>query len=94
MPGTAAWKKTFSGHSIRLVSPESSVTVGRTAWKSMNRSGSMSAKRVASHWRARYAAATVAACPPSFQPRNAEINTGRRRVGRSAMRRSSFTDTA
>ena len=36
------------------------MTVGRTAWKSMKLSGSMSAKRVASHCFARYAAATVA----------------------------------
>ena len=54
----------------------------------MNASGSMSANRSAPQRRARYEAATVAACPPSFHPRNAEISTGRRSVGRCSMRRS------
>ena len=35
-------------------------------------------------------AATVAACPPSFQPRNAVIITGLRSVGRSERRRSAW----
>jgi hypothetical protein len=33
-PGTRAWKKPLSGHSSLRVSPSSSVTIGRVAWKS------------------------------------------------------------
>ena len=51
-PGrSSAWKKAFSGHSMRRVIPSSRLTVGRTAWKSTKPSGSMSAKRSASQLR-------------------------------------------
>ncbi len=62
--------------------------MGRTAWKSTNASGSMSAKRLPSHCCTRYPAATVAAWPPSFQPRNAVTITGLRSAGSSVIRRS------
>jgi hypothetical protein len=51
--GRRAWKKALSGQSIWRVSPSTSETCGRVSWKSKNSSGSMSAKRAASQWRAR-----------------------------------------
>jgi hypothetical protein len=71
----------LSGQSIFRVSPSTSDTCGRTAWKSKNPSGSISAKRAALHCLARYAAPSDAPWPPSFQPRNAAMSTGRRKLG-------------
>ena len=33
-PGSGAWKNAFSGHSIWRVTPSTSETIGRVAWKS------------------------------------------------------------
>src|SRR6476646_9403573 len=49
----------------------------------------MSANRSASQILARYPPASEAPWPPSFQPRNAAIRTGSRRLGRVTMRSSS-----
>src|SRR5689334_14763554 len=74
---------------MRRVRPSTSETCGRVAWKSKKPSGSISAKRSASHVFARYPPASDAPWPPSFHPRNAEIRTGSRSVGRATMRSSS-----
>src|SRR6266540_2778779 len=74
---------------MRRVGPSTSVTCGRVACKSKNPSGSISAKRSASQVLARYPPASDAPWPPSFQPRNAEIRTGARSVGRATTRSSS-----
>src|SRR5512133_2897327 len=74
---------------MRRVRPSTSETCGRVAWKSKKPSGSISAKRSASHVLARQPPASDAPWPPSFQPRKAEIRTGSRRAGRATMRSSS-----
>src|SRR5512132_3891310 len=60
------------------VRPSTSLTFGRVAWKSMNSSGSMRAKRVAPSAEPRNWSAADAASPASFQPVNAHTRAGAR----------------
>ena len=73
--------KTFSGQSICRVSPSSSVTVGRVAWKSTKPSGSISAKRLASQMRASVPAGerrSLAAVVPAAKGRDQDGSPQRR----------------
>ena len=83
----AEWN-TFSGQSIRRVVPSTSETCGRLEPKSKNSSGSISANFSASHVLARNVPASEAPWPPSFQPRNDAISTGRRSSGIDSTRSS------
>jgi hypothetical protein len=83
-PGSGACRNVVSGQSTCRVIPSESETMGRVAWKSKKFSGSIDANGCAAQARARYAAASDAPCPPSFQPRKAAIRTGRSSCGRSS----------
>ena len=70
-----------AGHWISRITPSTSSTVGRAAWKSRYSSVSSVANTRAETLRASHRTASLAASAASFQPENAAMSAGRRSVG-------------
>jgi hypothetical protein len=82
-PPRRAAVNSLAGQVIRRVTPSTSSTSGRVAWKSKNVSGSIVASAAPDQTRSRCCAAYDAASPASFHPRNAATITGRFSSGSS-----------
>src|SRR6185312_14391685 len=84
---------TVAGQSIVRAWPSTSRTVGRTAVKSKNSSGSIRAISTASKLSTRNPSAADADSPASFQPLNAQTRTGSRSTGLSVQMSGSTDST-
>ena len=91
--GTCAAWNVFDGQSITRVRPSTSLMVGRTAVKSKNSSGSISATSLPPKSPRISPSAAEAASPASFQPLNAHTSTGSRSCGRLFHRMGSIHST-
>ena len=80
-PGSDPAENASAGHWISRITPSTSSTVGRAAWKSRYSSVSSVANTRAPTVRASHRTASLAASAASFQPENAATSVGRRSEG-------------
>ena len=80
-PGVLACHRLTFGHTMLRVTPLSKRTDGRIVAKSVNSSGSISARGSAFHASIRVRTAVLEASAASFQPLNAAMTAGLRSVG-------------
>ena len=93
VPGSDADQTPTVGQTIDRWWSSSRRTDGRTVAKSVNGSGSISARGWAAHDSTIVRSALDAASPASFQPVNAATSTGRLRLGSASQRTCSVPTT-